>query len=208
MLEYVRSPREIYRRSFATIRAEADLGGLPPDMADVAVRIVHASGMVDILGELAWTPDFVAAAKGALEAGAPILTDTRMLAEGIMPRRLPAENPVICNLYEPEVIARAKEADITRAICAVDAWGERQGGALVAIGNAPTALFRLIERLKAGAPRPAAILAFPVGFVGAAESKQALVDHDLGVPYLTLLGRRGGSALAAAAVNAMGKHGE
>ncbi len=206
VLDYVRDPAEIYRRSFAIVRAEADLTDVPADVADLLVRIIHACGMPDIVPDLAWTPDLPAAVKAALGGGAPVFADTRMVAEGIIPRRLPAANPVVCSLYEPEVIAAAERQRTTRAAAAVDHWRPRLAGAVVAIGNAPTALFRLIEVLLDGAPRPAAILGFPVGFVGAAESKQALIDAALGIPYVTLRGRRGGSAIAAAAVNALGRH--
>ncbi len=202
-MDYLRDPEEITRRSFATVRAEADLGGLPPEVAEVAVRLVHACGMVDIVSELAWTADAVAAGRAALASGAPILVDAAMVGEGIVRNRLPAANEVICTLKDRRVAARAEGAGTTRSAAAVDLWEPRLGGAVVAIGNAPTALFHLLELLADGAPRPAAILAFPVGFVGAAESKEALIRGDLGVPYLTLRGRRGGSALAAAAVNAL-----
>jgi precorrin-8X/cobalt-precorrin-8 methylmutase len=202
-MEYLRDPAEITRRSFAIVQAEADLAALPPALAPVAVRLVHACGMPDIVADLAWHPDVAAAGRAALTAGAPVLADCRMVADGVTRARLPADNPVICTLDDPEVPALARHLGTTRSAAAVELWGDRLAGALVAIGNAPTALFRLIELLAEGAPRPAAILAFPVGFVGAAESKEALIAADLGVPYLTLRGRRGGSALAAAAVNAL-----
>jgi precorrin-8X/cobalt-precorrin-8 methylmutase len=202
-MEYLRDPAEITRRSFAIVQAEADLAALPPALAPVAVRLVHACGMPDIVADLAWHPDVAAAGRAALTAGAPVLADCRMVADGVTRARLPADNPVICTLDDPEVPALARHLGTTRSAAAVELWGDRLAGALVAIGNAPTALYRLIELLAEGAPRPAAILAFPVGFVGAAESKEALIAADLGVPYLTLRGRRGGSALAAAAVNAL-----
>ena len=202
-MEYLRDPAEITRRSFEIVRAEADLGALPEALAPVAVRLVHACGMPDIVGGLAWQPGVAEAARAALVAGAPVLADCRMVADGVTPARLPAENSVVCTLDDPEVPALAKRLGTTRSAAAVELWRDRLAGALVAIGNAPTALFRLIELLAEGAPRPAAILAFPVGFVGAAESKEALIEAHLGVPYLTLRGRRGGSALAAAAVNAL-----
>lgn len=198
---YLRQPEEIYRRSFAIIRGEADLSALPPEMHQPAVRLIHASGMTDIVADLAFSCAAAAAGRRALAAGAPILVDTEMLAHGIIRGRLPAANPVICTL------AGAAADGTTRSAAAVDRWGSRLDGAVVAIGNAPTALFRLLELLDQGAPRPALILAFPVGFVGAAESKQALIEHPGGVPYLTLRGRRGGSALAAAAVNALAGEG-
>ncbi len=204
MLEYLRDPQDIYRRSFEIIRSETDLSGLPEALHDLAIRIVHASGQPAIVRDLAWTADVVHAARAALAGGAPILTDTRMVAEGVIRRRLAADNPVICTLYEPESAPLAKVMGTTRSAAAVDLWGDRLAGAVVVIGNAPTALFRLLERLLEGAPRPAAILGFPIGFVGAAESKEALIAAGLGVPYVTLRGRLGGSAMAAAALNALG----
>ncbi len=204
MLEYLRDPQEIYRRSFEIIRSETDLSRLPEVLHDLAIRVVHASGQPAIVTDLAWSADIVEAARAALGQGAPILTDTRMVAEGVIKRRLAAENPVICTLYDPECPALAKTIGNTRSAAAVDLWGSRLGGAVVVIGNAPTALFRLLERLRDGAPKPAAILGFPIGFVGAAESKEALICSGFGVPYVTLRGRLGGSAMAAAALNALG----
>jgi precorrin-8X/cobalt-precorrin-8 methylmutase len=202
-LDHLKDGAEIYRRSFATIRAEADLAGVPEDLQAVAVRMVHACGMVDIVADLAFSPDVGAAARRALRAGAPILVDAQMVAHGVTRRRLPADNEVLCLLGAPGVPERAVAAATTRSAAAVDLWLPRLEGAVVAIGNAPTALFRLLQLLAEGAPRPAAILGLPVGFVGAVESKQALVEHHRGVPYLTVHGRRGGSAMAAAAVNAL-----
>ena len=202
-MEYLRDPAEITRRSFEIVRTEADLDSLPEALAPVAVRLVHACGMPDIVGDLAWHPALVKGARTTLASGAPVIADCRMVADGVIRDRLPAGNDVVCTLDTPDVPALARHLGTTRSAAAVELWGDRLAGALVAIGNAPTALFRLIELLAEGAPRPAAILAFPVGFVGAAESKQALIEADLGVPYLTLRGRRGGSALAAAAVNAL-----
>ena len=204
MIDYLRLPEAIYRRSFATARAEANLDGLPPDLAEVAVRLVHACAMPDIVGDLAWGGDVVACGRAALDAGAPLIVDANMVGEGVIGARLPAANEIICTLGEPSVKARAAEAGTTRSAAAVELWPPRLAGAVVAIGNAPTALFRLLELLADGAPRPAALLAFPVGFVGAAESKDALIGDGSGLTYLTLRGRRGGSALAAAAVNALG----
>ena len=201
--DYIRDPAEIYRLSFATVRAEADLSALPAGLDAVAVRLIHACGMTDIVGDLAWDGDPAGAGRRALADGAPILVDARMVAEGIIGRRLPAGNPVLCRLSDPRAADDAIRLGITRSAAAVDLWLPDLAGAVVAIGNAPTALFRLLELLAEGAPRPAAILAFPVGFVGAAESKQALIHLASGVPYLTLRGRRGGSAMAAAAVNAL-----
>jgi len=202
-MEYLRDPAEITRRSFEIVRAEADLAALPEALAAVAVRLVHACGMPDIVAELAWHPQVVARARTALAAGRPVLADCRMVADGVIRARLPAENPVLCTLDDPEVPALARRLGTTRSAAAVELWRGQLSGALVAIGNAPTALYRLLELLGEGAPRPAAILAFPVGFVGAAEAKEALIAAGLEVPYLTLRGRRGGSALAAAAVNAL-----
>ena len=202
-LDYLRDPREITRRSFAIVRAEAELGGLPPDIAAVAVRLVHACGMPDIVAGLEWDADVVARGRAALEAGAAVIADANMVAHGIIAQRLPRANRVLCTIDDPRVAALAEGAGTTRAAAAVELWAEHLAGAVVAIGNAPTALWRLIEMLQDGAPEPAVILAFPVGFVGAAESKQALTAARLAIPYLTLRGRRGGSALAAAAVNAL-----
>lgn len=202
MTAYLRDPAEIYRQSFAAIRAEAALGGLPGDVADVAVRLIHACGMTDILGDLRFSADVAAAARAALAGGAPVLADSHMVAEGII-RRLPADNDVVCTLRHPAVAGLAAELATTRSAAAVELWRPRLAGAVVAIGNAPTALFHLLGILEDGGPHPAAILAFPVGFVGAAESKEALAAGGHGVPFLTLRGRRGGSAMAAAAVNAL-----
>ncbi len=202
-MDYLRDGPEIYRRSFAIVRAEADLGRLPPDVAEIAVRLIHACGMPDLPADLAWGGNVVARGRAALRAGAPVLADAHMVAEGVIQDRLPAANRVLCTLREPSVAELAAEMATTRSAAAVELWRPHLAGAVVAIGNAPTALFRLLELLADGAPLPAAILGFPVGFVGAAESKQALIDADLGIPYLTLCGRRGGSALAAAAVNAL-----
>ena len=200
--DYLRDPEAIYRRSFEIVRQESDLAGLPDDIALVVQRLVHACGMPEIVADLRYSTDAARAAAGALGAGAPVLADCRMAADGVIAARLPADNPVICSLGEPGVPERASATGTTRSAAAVELWGERMAGAVIAIGNAPTALFRLLELLGEEAPRPAAIFGFPVGFVGAAESKQALVEAELGIPYMTLLGRRGGSALAAAAVNA------
>jgi precorrin-8X/cobalt-precorrin-8 methylmutase len=201
--QYLREPDAIYRQSFALIRAEAKLDHLPPAVAEVAVRLIHACGMPDIVDDLAFTPDLPDAARAALAGGAPIFCDAAMVASGIMRRRLPATNDLLCMLDDPRVPALAQRLGTTRSAAAVELWRDRLAGAVVAIGNAPTALFHLLELIEAGGPRPAAILAFPVGFVGAAESKEALIAAGLDVPYLTLRGRRGGSALATAAVNAV-----
>jgi precorrin-8X/cobalt-precorrin-8 methylmutase len=208
--DYLRDPAAIYRESFATIRREARLDRLPSDIADIAVRLIHACGMTDIVDDLAFADDAASAARAALAKDAPIFCDSAMVVAGIMRDRLPAKNDVICTLVDPRVPALAKDQATTRSAAAVELWRDRLDGAVVAIGNAPTALFHLLELLADGAPHPAAILAFPVGFVGAAESKDALTANSHGVPYLTLRGRRGGSALAAAAVNALilGRDGE
>lgn len=203
MTDYVRDGAEIYRRSFATIRAESDLDGLPPDVAQVAVRMIHACGMVDLVADLGWSPDVVAAARTALRAGAPILCDATMVASGVTRRRLPAGNEVVCTLGEPGVPELAVRLGTTRSAAALELWRDRLEGAVVAVGNAPTALFRLLEMVEEGAGRPAAVLGVPVGFIGAAESKQALAEHPAGLEYLVVHGRRGGSAMAAAAVNAI-----
>ncbi len=203
MLAYVKDPAEIYRLSFEIIRREAGIGRLPADIAPLAVRLIHACGMPDILDHLAFSDGVVASGRDALARGAPILCDTAMTAAGVIRRHLPAGNDVVAGTENPDVAERAKEIKNTRSAAGVDLWGEQLDGAVVAIGNAPTALFRLIERIDLDGFRPAAILAFPVGFVGAAESKELLATGMLGIPYLTLRGRRGGSALAAAAVNAL-----
>ena len=201
--DYVRDPDEIYRQSFAMVRAEADLSPLPPDLEPLAVRLIHAAGDPGIVRDLAWTEDAVAAGRRALAGGAPILVDVEMVAAGIMRARLPADNAVVCTLAEPDVAEAAQAIGNTRSAAAVDRWLDRLAGAVVAIGNAPTALFRLLELLDGGAQCPAVILGFPVGFVGAVEAKEALIAHPLRVPFVTLRGRRGGSAIAAAAVNAL-----
>lgn len=201
--EYVRDGAEIYRRSFATIRAEAALDGLPADVAQVAVRMIHACGMTDLVADLAWSPNVVKNARAALQDGAPIICDARMVAAGITRRRLPADNEVICALQDPRTAELAEQLQTTRSAAAVDLWHGHLAGAVVAIGNAPTTLFRLLEVIAAGGPRPAAVLGIPVGFIGAAESKEALAANKLGLEYLVVRGRRGGSAITAAAINAI-----
>ncbi|CAL9554309.1 Precorrin-8X methylmutase [Actinosynnema sp. ALI-1.44] len=203
MTSYIKDGAEIYRQSFATIRAEADLAGLPADVARVAVRMIHACGMVDLVGDIAYSPGVVASARAALLAGAPILCDAQMVAAGVTRKRLPADNEVLCTLSDPRVPGLAAELGNTRSAAALELWGERLEGAVVAIGNAPTALFHLLDMVAAGAPKPAAVLGVPVGFIGAAESKDALAANDLGLEYLVVRGRRGGSAMTAAAVNAI-----
>ncbi|MGW5680675.1 precorrin-8X methylmutase [Nonomuraea sp. NPDC003754] len=201
MTDYIRDGAEIYRRSFATIRAESDLAGLPQDVAQVAVRMIHACGMTDLVADLAYSPGVVAAARAALRGGAPILCDAMMVASGVTRARLPRDNEVICTLGDPGVPGLAERMGTTRSAAALELWRDRLDGAVVAVGNAPTALFRLLELVEEGAGRPAAVLGIPVGFIGAAESKQALASGDL--EYLVVHGRRGGSAMAAAAVNAI-----
>ncbi len=203
MNSYIKDGDEIYRRSFAIIRAEADLSGISADMERVAVRIIHSCGMIDIVGDIAFSPGAGAVGRRALSEGAPILCDARMIAEGITRSRLEKGNQVICTLADPKVPAMAREMETTRTAAALELWRPHLGGAVVAIGNAPTALFRLLEMIDEGAPCPALIVGLPVGFVGAAESKQALKDDSRGVPFITVLGRRGGSAMATAAVNAL-----
>lgn len=203
MLDYIRDGQEIYRRSFATIRAEADLSAIPPDMEKLAVRVIHACGMVDIVSDLAFSTGAGAAGRAALHAGAPILCDARMVAEGITRPRLPKNNRVICTLHDDGVPDLAQALGNTRSAAALEHWREHLEGSVVVIGNAPTALFYLLEMLDAGAPKPALIIGMPVGFIGAAESKDALAADSRGVPYVVVRGRRGGSAMAVAAVNAL-----
>ncbi len=208
MSDYLRDGDAIYRQSFAIIRAEACLDRLPPALAHVAVRLIHACGMTDIVKDLEASPDAVHAGRTALRTGAPILCDARMVAEGITRRRLPADNTVLCTLQHPDVPAMAAHLGQTRSAAALELWHPYLAGAVVAIGNAPTALFRLLELLDEGAAPPALIVGVPVGFVGAAESKAALAAHRREVPFLTLHGRRGGSAIAAAAINALAREEE
>ncbi|BAY11113.1 precorrin-8X methylmutase [Calothrix sp. NIES-2098] len=203
MPDYIQDAKEIYRNSFSIIRSEANLEILPPDVAKVAVRLIHACGMTDIVADIGYSPTAVQSGRTALANGAPILCDCRMVAEGVTRRRLPANNQVICTLNNPEVPELAEKMATTRSAAALELWRTQLEGAVVAIGNAPTALFRLLEMLDEGCPKPAVILGFPVGFVGAAESKAALAADNRNVPFLTLHGRRGGSAIAAAAVNAL-----
>jgi len=206
--DYVRDGAEIYRRSFATIRAEARLDHLPEDARVVAVRMVHASGDVDLIEHIAVHPRLVTAARSALQKGAPILTDAHMIASGITRARLPRENEVVCTLRDERVPGIAHAWATTRSAAAVSLWGEWLDGAVVAIGNAPTALFHLLETIADGGPRPAAIVGIPVGFIGSAESKVALAENPFDIPWLVVHGRRGGSALAASAVNALAREEE
>jgi precorrin-8X/cobalt-precorrin-8 methylmutase len=206
--DYCEDGAQIYRESFAMIRAESDLSHLPIDAEKVAVRMVHACGQTDLTRDLVIHPDLVRAARAALRSGAPIFTDATMVAAGVTRARLPAGNEVICHLRDPEVPELAREWATTRSAAAVSLWGEQLAGAVVAIGNAPTALFHLLEWISDGGPRPAAIIGVPVGFVGSAESKQAVVEHEADIPYLVVRGRRGGSAMAASAINALAQERE
>jgi len=200
---YLRDPAAIYRESFAAIRREARIDDLPADMEPVAVRLIHACGMPDIVPDLAWTADAVGAGRAALRAGAPILVDATMVAAGIRRSGLPADNPILCTLHDAATASHARAQATTRSAAAVDGWRARLDGAVVAIGNAPTALFRLLELLADNAPRPALVLGFPVGFIRAAEAKEALIAFRPMLPHIALRGRRGGSAMAAAALNAL-----
>jgi len=206
--DYEKDGAAIYRRSFATIRAESDLEGLPADVSQVAVRMIHACGMVDLVRDLAYTPSVVARAREALRAGAPVFTDVQMVASGVTRRRLPAANDVLCTLSDPSVPDLAARLGTTRTAAALELWRDRLEGSVVAVGNAPTALFRLLEMIEEGAPRPAAVIGAPVGFIGAAESKDALAANPYGLEHLVVRGRRGGSALAASAVNAIASEAE
>jgi precorrin-8X/cobalt-precorrin-8 methylmutase len=204
---YLRDGTAIYQRSFAIIRAEADLSRFSTEEADVAVRMIHACGQVEMTQHIVFGGDLVAAARGALAAGAPILCDAEMVARGVTRARLPARNDVICTLNDPRVASLAAKHQTTRSAAAIELWLDRLGGAVVAIGNAPTALFRLLDLIDGGAPKPAAIIGIPVGFVGAAEAKAALAENPRSVPFLTVRGRSGGSAMTAAAVNALARPG-
>lgn len=206
-LDYIRDGTAIYERSFAIIRDEADLSRFTPEQAEVAVRMIHACGRVDAAEVIDFSPELVPAARRALQQGAPIFCDAQMVAHGVTRARLPSDNDVVCSLRDERVPALAAELGTTRSAAALELWRDRLEGSVVAIGNAPTALFHLLEMLAAGAPKPAAILGVPVGFVGAAESKDALADNTHGVLYLVVRGRMGGSAMTAAAINALAKEG-
>lgn len=207
MVDYIRDGTEIYRRSFAIIRAEADLSGFTAAEADVVVRMIHACGLVEASRQVVFGGGLVEAAREALQAGAAIFCDAEMVAHGVTRARLPSRNEVICTLRDPRVPDLAEQLGTTRSAAALELWIEKLAGAVVAIGNAPTALFRLLEMIDAGAPRPAAIVGAPVGFVGAAESKDELLAHSRGIPFLVVRGRLGGSAMAAAAINALARPG-
>ncbi|MEZ0355615.1 precorrin-8X methylmutase [Mycobacterium sp. SA01] len=203
MLDYIRDAAEIYRQSFATIRAEADLTAFPGDVARVVVRLIHTCGQVDVAEHVAFSPGVVSATHAALLAGAPILCDSSMVAAGITAARLPAGNEVVSLVADPRAPELAQRTGNTRSAAGVELWADRMAGAVVAIGNAPTALFRLLELIDDGVPAPVSVLGGPVGFVGSAQSKQELIDRPRGMEYLVVQGRRGGSAMAAAAVNAI-----
>lgn len=205
--DYIREGDAIYERSFAIIRNEADLSRFAPDEADVAVRMIHACGLVEAAAHFDFAPGFVQAARAALQSGAPVFCDAEMVSHGITRARLPAANEVICTLRDPRTPDLAKAKGNTRSAAAIELWRDRLAGSVVAIGNAPTALFYLLELLRDGGPKPAAILGMPVGFVGAAESKDALAENSYGVPYAIVRGRLGGSAMTAAAVNALARPG-
>jgi precorrin-8X/cobalt-precorrin-8 methylmutase len=207
MIDYIRDGTEIYRRSFAIIRAETDLSNFSSAEADVIVRMIHACGLVEASKQVVFGDGLVEAARGALQAGATILCDAEMVAHGITRARLPNRNEVVCTLRDPSVADLAERLGTTRSAAALDLWIDKLEGAVVAIGNAPTALFRLLELIDAGAPKPAAIVGAPVGFVGAAESKEELMAHSRGIPFLVVRGRLGGSAMTAAAVNALARPG-
>ncbi|MEC8164969.1 MAG: precorrin-8X methylmutase [Pseudomonadota bacterium] len=203
MTAYLRNPQEIYRKSFAIVREETDLSRVSTEISEIVIRLVHACGMPEIVPDIAYSDDMVSAGRKALADGKSIVTDVRMVEAGIMRRRLPASNPVLCAIGDDGLAEEAKSRDTTRSAIAIEKLSDAWAGGIVAIGSAPTALFRVLEMIDEGAPPPAVILGFPVGFVGAAESKQALIEAENGVPFVTLRGRRGGSALAAAAVNAL-----
>ena len=205
--DYIRDGDAIYAQSFAIIRAEADLLHFLPEEAELAVRMIHAAGSVEAAEHFEFGPEFVTTARAALAGGAPIFCDAEMVARGVTAARLPAQNEVICTLRDPQTPTLAAEIGNTRSAAALRLWLPRLEGSVVAIGNAPTALFFLLELLRDGAPKPAAIIGMPVGFVGAAESKAALAEHSYGVPYAIVRGRLGGSAMTAAALNALARPG-
>ncbi|CAK7258439.1 MULTISPECIES: precorrin-8X methylmutase [unclassified Shinella] len=205
--DYIKDGTAIYEKSFAIIRAEADLSRFSEEESDVAVRMVHAAGLVEAAPHFVFAPGFVAAARGALQAGAPIFCDAEMVARGVTAARLPAGNDVLCMLRDPRTPDIARDIGNTRSAAAIRLWLDRLAGSVVAIGNAPTALFYLLELLRDGAPKPAAILGMPVGFVGAAESKDALAENSYGVPFAIVRGRLGGSAMTAAALNSLARPG-
>ena len=202
-MNYTKDGAAIYKESFAIIRREADLSAFSTDLSRVVVRMIHACGMTDLPQLVLASPGAAQIGTKALRGGAPILCDANMVANGITRSRLPVENQVVCTLRDARTAALAEQLQTTRSAAAIELWRDQLAGSVVVIGNAPTALFHLLEMLEQGAPHPALIVGMPVGFVGAAESKQALVESRLAIPYITVLGRRGGSAIAAAAVNAL-----
>jgi precorrin-8X/cobalt-precorrin-8 methylmutase len=208
VLDYIRDAAEIYRQSFAAIRAEADLTRFPDDVARVVVRLIHTCGQVDVAEYVAFTDDVVARTSAALRSGAPILCDSSMVAAGVTTARLPADNQVVSLVADPRAVELAAHRHTTRSAAGVELWADRLAGAVLAIGNAPTALFRLLELIDEGVSPPVAVLGGPVGFVGSAQSKQELIDRPRGMSYLVVQGRRGGSAVAAAAVNAIASNSE
>ncbi|HEV7251523.1 MAG TPA: precorrin-8X methylmutase [Mesorhizobium sp.] len=205
--DYIRDGQAIYEKSFAIIRAEADLSRFEAQEAEVAIRMIHACGQVEAVEHFVFSPGFARAAREALERGAPVLCDAEMVAHGVTRARLPRHNAVICTLHDPKTAEIAEKIGNTRSAAALELWGDRMRDSVVAIGNAPTALFHLLDLLKNGAEKPAAIIGMPVGFVGAAESKEALIEDSLGIPFATVRGRMGGSAMTAAAVNAVARAG-
>ena len=205
--DYIRDGTAIYEKSFAIIRAEADLSRFTEAEADVAIRMIHACGQVEAVQHFVFSPDFVSSARAALKSGAPIFCDAEMVAHGVTRARLPAGNEVVCTLRHPQTSEIAAKIGNTRSAAAIELWGDRLAGSVVAIGNAPTALFYLLDKLRSGAPKPAAIIGMPVGFVGAAESKEALAESDLGIPFAIVRGRMGGSAMTAAALNSLARPG-
>jgi precorrin-8X/cobalt-precorrin-8 methylmutase len=207
MLDYLKDGAAIYQRSFAIIRAEADLSAFSAPEVDVVIRMIHACGLVEACKHIVFGAGLVASARKALQAGAPVLCDAEMVAHGVTRARLPNNNQIVCTLHDPRVQGIAERLGTTRSAAALDLWLDQLEGAVVAIGNAPTALFRLLELIDAGAPHPAAILGIPVGFVGAAESKDELMTHPRGIPFLVVRGRLGGSAMTAAAINALARPG-
>ncbi|MDE2385843.1 MAG: precorrin-8X methylmutase [Alphaproteobacteria bacterium] len=203
MIDYIRDPAAIYARSFEIIRAEADLSHIPASAHAIAIRVIHACGMVEAASDLVITPDFLGAAQGALAGRKPVFVDVEMTRHGIIRRQLPAGVEIICTLNDPRAREIGLARQITRSAAAMEMWREQLGGSIVVIGNAPTALFRLMEMIDEGAPRPAAVVGFPVGFVGAAESKAALIANPRGIPFATVKGRKGGSAMASSVINAL-----
>ena len=201
--DYERSPSEIYRQSFETVRNEARIGELPTDIQPVATRLIHSCGMIEVVDKLEFSDHAVEHGRAALELGRPVFCDVEMVRSGIIERLLPARNELVCTLNEDGVPDHAQEIGNTRSAAAVDFWNDDLQGAVVAIGNAPTALFRLLERVAEGGPKPALVVGIPVGFVGAVESKQALAENPFALEYITVSGRQGGSAMASAVVNAI-----